>query len=344
MIVVRAAHCADLDALYALAAQAGSGMTTLKPDYPALSARIARSQATFARSAPLAEQGYLFAMEDTATGRAVGVSGLEVAVGLTQPFYNYRISTIVQASRELNVWTRMRLLNITHDLTGYAELCSLFLRPEYRSGGNGALLSKARFMFLAQFPECFPERVCAELRGHFDDDNTSPFWREVGSHFYQISFEEADYLSAHGKKSFVAELMPRQPVYVDLLPTSAQDAIGRTHRDTAPARSLLESEGMRFENHIDIFDAGPVLEGHVDTLRGSRESVLAPVTLARDASDGGVRHLVSNTRFEAFRVIVAPRGVAHGQMRLTPSEAEALQVATGDTVRVLALHPRKNDR
>jgi arginine N-succinyltransferase len=92
-----------------------------------------------------------------------GVSGLETAVGLAHPFYNYRVSTIVHASRNLNVWKKMSLLNISNDLTGYAELCSLLLHPGYRARGNGMLLSKARFMFLAQFASYFPQR---ELSGN----------------------------------------------------------------------------------------------------------------------------------------------------------------------------------
>jgi arginine N-succinyltransferase len=211
-------------------------------------------------------------MEDSTTGDIAGVCGIESQVGLEQPFYNYRVSTVVHASQELGVWTRMHALNISHDLTGYAEVCSLFLSPRYRTGGVGGLLSRSRFMFIAQFRERFPERICAELRGHFDEDGTSPFWRAVGSHFYQIDFNAADYLSSHGRKSFLAELMPRYPVYVDLLPQDAQDAVGLTHRDTLPARKMLEAEGLRYQNHVDIFDAGPVLECHINDLRTVREA------------------------------------------------------------------------
>ena len=45
-------------------------------------------------------------MEDTATGDIAGVCGIETAVGLEQPFYNYRVSTVVHASQDLGVWTQ----------------------------------------------------------------------------------------------------------------------------------------------------------------------------------------------------------------------------------------------
>jgi arginine N-succinyltransferase len=350
MIVVRAVTTGDIDALVALAQETGPGLTTFKPDRDALVARIERSKKTIEGRAAPQESGYFFVMEDSATGDVAGVCGIETAVGLEQPFYNYRVSTVVHASQELGVWTKMSLLNIAHDLTGYAEVCSLFLSPRYRAHGVGGLLSRSRFMFIAQFRDRFPDRLCAELRGHFDADGTSPFWRAVGVHFYQIDFNEADYLSAHGRKSFLAELMPRYPVYADLLPEEARLAIGKTHRDTAPARKMLEAEGLRYENHVDIFDAGPVLECHIDDLRTMRESVVVPVVIdesaaARPADSEGVagapRALVSNTVLTDFRVGMVPGVAEGGAMRLAAADAAALHVGEGDAVRVLALTRNK---
>lgn len=341
MIVVRVVQENDLDALLALAAETGPGLTTFKPDRNALAARIARTRRTLDQSAEPHEAGFFFVMEDTATGDIAGVCGIETAVGLTQPFYNYRVSTVVHASQDLGIWTRMHALNISHDLTGYAEVCSLFLSPRYRTGGVGSLLSRSRFMFIAQFRERFPERICAEMRGHFDADGNSPFWHAVGSHFYQIDFNAADYLSAHGRKSFLAELMPRFPVYVELLPESAQACIGLTHTDTLPARRMLETEGLRYENHVDIFDAGPVLECHINDLCTVRESVLVPVEIGTPAAEPGVRSLVSNTSLDDFRVGFAPGVVRNGAFTLTAQEAAALNVAAGDTVRVLGPAPKQ---
>ncbi|HDR9870078.1 TPA: arginine N-succinyltransferase [Burkholderia cenocepacia] len=338
MIVVRVVQTGDVDALVSLAQETGPGLTTFKPDRDALAARIERSRRTLEGKAAPGEAGYFFVMEESKTGDIAGVCGIETQVGLEQPFYNYRVSTVVHASQELGVWTRMSALNISHDLTGYAEVCSLFLSPRYRTGGVGGLLSRSRFMFIAQFRDRFPERICAELRGHFDEDGTSPFWRAVGSHFYQIDFNAADYLSSHGRKSFLAELMPRYPVYVDLLPQDAQDAVGLTHRDTLPARKMLEAEGLRYQNHVDIFDAGPVLECHVNDLRTVRESVVVPVAIGvPDARDDAPKSLVSNTSLVDFRVGVAPGVVANGSFVLSADDAVALDVKAGDPVRVLPL-------
>ena len=62
-----------------------------------------------------------------------------------------------------------------------------------------------------------------------------------------MEFSTADYLTGLGEKSFIAELMPRHPLYMNLLPEEARAAIGEVHADTAPARRLLEQEGFRYE-------------------------------------------------------------------------------------------------
>ncbi|WP_174966632.1 arginine N-succinyltransferase [Pandoraea cepalis] len=351
MRVVRLARRGDLPALLKLAAQAGPGMTSFKPDEAALEARLARVAATLAGQAPTAEQGYLFVMEDVATGEIAGVCGLEAAVGLEQPFYTYRKDTIVHASRELNVWSRMLTLSLSNDLTGYSELCSLLLDPSWRGHGNGALLSKARFLFMAQFPERFGPHVCAELRGFFDDNGQSPFWQSLGQHFFKIDFDQADHLTSIGKKSFVAELMPKYPIYVDFLSPQAQAAIGVTHRDTLPARRLLEQEGMRSGAHVDIFDSGPVLEARVADLRAARDSRYLSVTLSATAGDDEAAPAVPNAEpylvaclgLDGFRATLVTGRPERRAFALSPLAAQALGVKQGDRIQVLPLKPPRAD-
>jgi arginine N-succinyltransferase len=260
MLVVRAIKEQDVDGLLALATQTGEGMTTLKADRDMLAKRIELACASFAESVPAARRDYLFVMEDTATHALVGACAIKSAVGLDEPFYNYRLGVLVHSSKELDVFSRMDTLHLSNDLTGCAELCSLFLHPDYRVGNNGKLLSKSRFLFMAQFPHLFPEKIVAEMRGFQRADGSSPFWDNLGRHFFKMDFNRADDLSTLGNKSFIAELMPRHPLYVAYLPPEAQQVIGRVHVDTAPARRLLEQEGMHYEGYVDIFDAGPVLQ------------------------------------------------------------------------------------
>ncbi|MES2322420.1 MAG: arginine N-succinyltransferase [Pseudomonadota bacterium] len=341
MLVVRAITASDLDALIDLARQVGSGMTTLKPDRKMLGDRVSVAVASFAQTIPPEQRDYMFVMEDTTNGRLAGICAIKGAVGLDEPFYNYRIGTLVHSSHELNVFSRMDTLYLSNDLTGATELCSLFLHPDYRSGNNGKWLSKSRFLFIAQFPHLFTEKLIAEMRGYQGEDGTSPFYEGLGRHFFKMDFNHVDNLTALGKKSFIAELMPRQPMYVTYLPEDAQAVIGKVHRSTAPARKLLEQEGMHFEGYVDIFDAGPVLQARVSELRALRESTVViadPDTVSADAEP----LLVSNTVLKDFRMILTSENPVAGKIGLSESELGLLHCQSGDSIRTLSLSVRKN--
>jgi arginine N-succinyltransferase len=340
MLVVRAINANDLEALVELARQVGSGMTTLKPDYKMLGDRLEVACASFAETIPPEERDYMFVLEDTDSGRLAGCCAIKSAVGLDEPFYNYRIGTLVHSSRELDIYSRMDTLYLSNDLTGSTELCSLFLHPDYRSGNNGKFLSKCRFLFIAQFPHLFTAKLIAEMRGYQAEDGSSPFYEGLGRHFFKMDFNHVDDLTALGKKSFIAELMPRQPMYVAYLPHSAQEVIGKVHNSTVPARRLLEQEGMHFEGYVDIFDAGPVLQGRVAELRAVRQSALAVVDSAAASSDAEPV-IVSNTVLKDFRMILARTNPSDGKIALTPQDQDALHCHGGDTVRTLSLNIRK---
>lgn len=160
MMLFRPVRENDLDDIIRLASRAGVGMTSLPNDPARLAARIQRSVDTFAGRLPRGQQGFLFVLEDTDLSRAVGVSAIEVAVGLDEPFYNFRLQRTVRASKELGVYKNQELLNLSYDHTGHSELCTLFLDPEYQKNRNGLFLSKARFYLSPPSGSCF-RRICS---------------------------------------------------------------------------------------------------------------------------------------------------------------------------------------
>lgn len=342
MLVVRAIREQDLDGLLALAELVGSGMTTLKPDRKSLGQRVEIACASFAEQIAPPQRDYVFVMEDISTGKVVGVSAIKAAVGLDEPFYNYRIGTLVHSSKELKVFSRMETLYLSNDLTGCAELCSLFLHPDYRHGTNGKLLSKSRFMFIAQFPHLFSEKLIAEMRGFQNAEGRSPFWDSLGHHFFQMDFSRADDLTSLGQKSFIAELMPRHPLYVAYLPREAQEVIGTVHVDTAPARRLLEQEGMHYEGYVDIFDAGPVLQSRVSELRSLRESDLAIVEQTAGEEHEKNTWIIASTRMQDFRVITAASRPHRGRLALQDWQLQLMACHAGEAVRTMPLNPKRH--
>jgi len=344
MFFVRPIARDDLPAVFALSESSGGGLTTLPANRDRLAARIARSLASFAGSADRAEACYMFVLVDGSDDRVVGISGIEGAVGLKEPWYNYHVGTLVHASRTLGVYTVAPTLFLANDHTGHSELCSLFLDQRFRVGKNGALLAKSRLLFIADFAHLFAAKVIAELRGKLDADGLSPFWEGLGRHFFAMEYSTADYLTGIGQKSFIAELMPKHPVYVNLLPTAARDAIGVVHADTAPARVMLEQEGFRYEGYVDIFDAGPTLECFRDTIDAVRRSQALPVTLEKedpvpDTLTNDVLWLVTNRKFAEYRALVAAAPARIDRFPLFPYAAAALGVGEGDTVRAVPLAP-----
>jgi len=270
----------------------------------------------------------------------VGVSAIEVAVGLTEPFYNFHVGKQVHASQALNVYKALDTLFLSNDLTGCSELCTLFLDPDYRKDQNGKLLSKIRFLFIAAFQQAFQNTLIAEMRGYSDEMGRSPFWDALGNHFFNMDFSTADYLSGIGQKVFIAELMPRFPVYTDLLPLAAQQVIAQLHPHTVPAARVLESEGLRYQGYVDIFDAGPTLEADLDDLRAVKDSRLVTVKIGvGDSKKSPSHYLVANDAYYDYRALLI-QGQLHDEMLyLTAEQAQQLEVIEGQSVRILALNP-----
>ncbi|MBR9870388.1 MAG: arginine N-succinyltransferase [Gammaproteobacteria bacterium] len=342
MLIIRPLQSTDLEDLYAMAQSAGKGLTTLPADRELLQRKIDWATDSFSKRCKPEEALYLFALEDTETGRMVGISGIEARVGQDEVFYNYRLSLTVNASRELGVHVRTPTLHLSSDMTDATEICSLLLADGYKGGGNGLLLSRSRFMFLDDFREFFSDKVFAEMRGVSDKDGQSPLWNALGSKFFDMEFVEADRLSGLGNKSFIAELMPQYPIYLSLLPDSARAVISQVHDNTRPALKMLEAEGFNFNGLVDIFDGGPVVEAFLHTIRTVRDSLNRDVVVGDSPIDLDVpaehRVMVSNRSFSNFRLTTLPMScVGQDTVTIPQAMAEALDLQDGDTVRLAPL-------
>lgn len=352
MSLIRPIAEGDLDALISMAHESGVGFTSL-PDNPELMAKkLARAVASFRGELPPERRHYMFVMQESTDGPAVGLCGIEARIGQDDVGYNYRLGAVIQASKALGVYRRTPTLFLSNDLTGATELGSLFLREPARRNRNGSVLSKCRMMFLAAFPDLFSQRVIAEMRGYSDDQGRSPFWDGLGRKFFNIEFSDADFLTGTGDKVFIAELMPKFPIYIPMLPASAQEAIGNVHPHTEPALIMLQAEGFRRNGYVDIFDAGPSIECELDRINAVARSFVAQVCIAAEVSAAD-RHsndkkgskpgwLIGNDRLSDFRVIsAADIRWSPPQITLTAEQAGSLQVAAGDTVRIMSIQPKE---
>jgi arginine N-succinyltransferase len=334
MNLIRPIRRSDLDALVEMAKTAGAGFTSLPPVREFLQQKIELSEKSFAaRVRQAGSERYLFVLEDPASGRIGGCCAVEAACGLDEPFYNYHVGTTVNASRELKVYNLVPTLYLSNDLTGTSVLCSLYLRPDFRGGGAGRLLSRCRFLFMACHPQRFAAKVIAEMRGVSDEQGHSPFWEGVGRHFFTIDYDKAEHLVGMGNKAFIAELMPKHPIYTVLLPPAARAVMGKVHTQTAPALHLLQQEGFRYQGYIDIFDGGPTVEAPLPSIRTVQHSRSVKTRIGKVT--GGTPHLVSNTQIEGFRCVLADLVPGGDAVTLDAGTASALSVSDGDALRVI---------
>lgn len=334
-MLIRPVTQADHEQILALAKQAGFGMLSLPPDPDVLQAKIQYSEASFNGKPPVPnEENFLLVLEDTKTGELVGTTGLMAHVGLTRPFYSYKQSTIVQASETLEIYSQQHVLHMVNDYTGASEMGALFLRPDYRRDGLGRLLSRCRYLMLAEFPDLFDEMVIAEIRGVSDENGNAPFYDNLARHFFHMPFVEADTISATKGNQFIADLMPRYPIYVNLLPKEAREVIGKPLPASEAAMRLLMRERFTFEGYIDIFDAGPTMQAQrskIRTVENSRRGVVNK-TVGQVESD--TQFMLCNGKLNQFRIVRdAIRVEQDGSVTVSEATATHLKVGIGDVIR-----------
>ena len=329
----------DLEALYRLALAAGPGMTNLPADREALKRKLVDScesaTSTAAREAGAAI--WLIAEDRRANDSADVVASACIVprVGVRWPFYSYRITRETRTSQALAKCVSHDILNMANDFDGEVEVGGLFVRPDLRGRAAGRLIARARYLFLAQHRDWFARRVIAEPRGYQDPDGASPVWEAVGQRFFNMGFAEADRINALTGNQFIADLGPKHPIYVSLLPELAQKALGRPHDDGRPALKLLLQEGFRFEGYIDIFDGGPTLVADIDALSAVKESRPATI-VCREERDPGYDQLVSAGSGLSFRVARGRTNMRDHGLCIEARLAEIIDVAVGESVRHVA--------
>ena len=332
---IRAARSADLQPLYEMAKLTGGGFTNLPADRKSLVAKLDRAAAAFGRDEEtIADDLFVLVLENTETGEVRGTCQLFSQIGLKWPFYSYRIGQLTQHSEELGRTFKAEMLTLSTDLEGSSEVGGLFLHPGERAGGLGMLIARSRYLFIRGHRSRFADRILAELRGIIDEAGGSPFWDGVAGRFFGMNFQDADYFNAINGHQFIADLMPKHPVYTAMLPEIARAAIGLPHPSGRAAMRMLENEGFAWENYIDIFDGGPTMTARTDNVRTIREARDSRIVEVRDVGTDKV--LAARGRLGEFVAAYAHIGPAEGGIAIDEAGAVLLGVGVGDTIAHIA--------
>jgi arginine N-succinyltransferase len=327
--MVRAARPDDFAAIYEMAKLTGGGFTNLPPDKGALTAKLDRSEQAFSSDEgdPLGDL-FMFVLENVETGAIRGTCQVFSRVGMRQPFYSYRISTLTQTSPELGKTFRAEMLNLCTDFEGSSEVGGLFLHPAERAGGLGVLLARSRYLFIKLHRARFADRVLAELRGVIDEAGGSPFWDAIAGRFFNMNFQEADaFNGAHGTR-FIADLMPKTPIYTAMLSESARAIMAVPHPSGRAAMRMLQDEGFEGGQYVDIFDGGPTMAADTDDIRTIRESIEYRFA---GTSDEGLKKMVAAGQLRDFAACYGLVGAAADGATLDAKAAGMLGLEIGDS-------------
>lgn len=331
---VRPARNGDAEAIYQMAKLTGAGFTNLPPDRTALRAKVERSEKAFGRDAAQQEDDLFMFVAEKLNGRrrVIGTCQIFAKIGSEWPFYSYRISTLTQTSKTLGRTFRAETLNLVTDYDGATEVGGLFLHQSERAAGLGLLLARSRYLFIKSHRQRFGDRVIAELRGVVDEAGSSPFWDAVAGRFFGMTFQQADAFNAAHGNQFIADLMPKTPIYTAMLPESVRSVMGVPHTSGRAAMKMLEHEGFRYDCYIDIFDGGPTMAIATDELRTIRES--RDFTFAGTSdSIAGEPKILATGHLSAFTACYGKIKTARdGSAILDPDSVKLLGIEPGQTL------------
>lgn len=332
----------DLDGVMRLSSAGGHMLTTLPQDRDFLEKRVRRSvHAFYPEVNEPGTESYTFILENIRSGELHGISGLQAKTGGFEPFYTYERVRVENSYEPLGIHQIIERLECRTWHSGPSELGSLYLLPEGRGSGVGKLLSLSRLLFAAAFPERFEDKVIAEIRGWQNDAGDSPFWRSVIEPFFGADFQKMDAVSGMSNKDFIRALLPKHPIYCDLLPEDVRDAIGRAHREAEPARQVLLKIGFKQTDFVDVFDAGPMVEAELASLpTSSRSEAISGIDVYGDGDASGEfpKGILYTSDLDFRAVLVGDGPDASGRVFVSAEQAKLFPQSTSGDWRYFPLN------
>jgi arginine N-succinyltransferase len=335
--VIRPVRASDFDWLYEISNLVGIGFTSLPHDKVYIARRLEIVEKSFQETIPAEERIYLFVRENLPSGERIGLCGIHDDVGYKDAFYNYQVSTVTQLSKEQNIFIEHKLINVVNNFQTASELISFWMHPTHRGQNLSKSLALSRFLFIAHYPQWFGEEIIAEVRGVCDENGNSPFWEAIGRRFFGMDFKQADALTMTQGKQYIADLVSREPIYLDLLPIEAQKVVGVAHPTAEVAKHFLEEQGFKYNNYIDIFDAGPLLNAERDKIKSVVNSKLVRIGKCVDKQNEGERAMIYNARLDVRITVGKILVIGTDEVQISNRVAKLLNVTVNDTIRYCLL-------
>ncbi len=145
-----------------------------------------------------------------------------------------------------------------------------------------------------------------------------------------MTFQEADEFNAAHGTQFIADLMPKTPIYTAMLAESARQVLGVPHPSGRAAMKMLEREGFAADGYVDIFDGGPTMSVATDQIRTIRESREFRLADEPSAGDGPTSLLAAGRLHDFVACYGRLRAGEAGNAVIDADSAALLGIAPGD--------------
>jgi len=320
----------DAPDLLKLVSQSSGGLSSLQPRLAFLKDYIASSEKSFSGEKNLEDpHKYLLGLFDIRANRLIGCAAVKTQIGKDSPFINFNIKgdgpdQCLQASSRF---------------TGATEVGSLFLHPDYRAGGLGRYLAKVRYLLMASEPWRFGDSVIAELRG-ICGAKGSPLYDHLFEYKLEKTFLEADAEYYDRNPDALGDIVPIGCIETFEMPLDVKASLGQPHPSGIGAMRLLQREGFIFSGTIDLFDAGPIMSVHRDTIRtimnAKTDSIMASPSGAQ-----GEPTLIASGKVADFRAVLTPATMSDNGLLVLPEAIHILGAKMGGEVRYWQAEQRK---
>ncbi|MAY74721.1 MAG: hypothetical protein CMJ31_08435 [Phycisphaerae bacterium] len=279
---------------------------------------------------------FLFVMEDTASGGALGASQVVSHMGGPgAPNASFKLEKREFFSADLQTGTTQMVAKMHLDESGPSEIGGLILQPSYRGHKKklGRFLSFVRFHFIGLHRELFAEKVLAEMMAPITSDGDNLLWDYLGRRFVPLSYDEADRFCQYSRE-FITSLLPKEDIYLSLLPPAARAVVGEVGVETRPARRMLEKLGFAYKGFVDPFDGGPHLECATDEISLVKDTSLRDLGKPVDESECDRVGILSYQQSDGdFFAVCEPFTIGRaGVVHTTEHVMTAINASAGDTI------------
>jgi len=281
---------------------------------------------------------FMFVLEDLESGQPLGSSQVLAHMGGSgSPNVSLKLSQRHFFSQSLQTGTSHMVAELYLDESGPTEIGGLILQPSFRGHKKklGLFLSMVRFHMIGLHRSLFADRVLAEMMAPITAEGDSLLWDYLGRRFVPLSYDEADRFCQYSRE-FITSLLPKEPIYLSLLPPSARAAVAQVHNETKSARKMLERLGFEYRNFVDPFDGGPHLDAKTDDIIPVKHTHMRTLGNPVLASKCTEMCIVSKLDSDGeFRAIHEKASLVNGNaISLTKECMNALEVDKGDEVGV----------